>query len=181
MHFASKTQKFLAEEIQFSVKVILDVRKVTRSLRFRPPSVGLDLARVLLVHGELAPRLALSTILQASGYKVDVAASTAEALAKLDDGIYDLVLADQEFGKDRSGLDLLAYARVKGYRPATAFITSHHRRHGPRGELHSMGFRRFQHQNISIYTENLPQLLERVAELIGVRASRRYRPLRQAV
>ena len=181
MHFGTRTPKFLAEEIQISVKVIFDVRKVTRSLRFRPPSVGLDLARVLLVHGELAPRLALRTILQASGYKVDVAASTAEALAKLDDGVYDLVLADQEFGKDRAGLDLLAYARVKGYRPATAFFTSHHHRQGPGGQPHAMGPGRFQHQNVSIYTENLPHLLEKVAELIGLRASRRYRPLRQAV
>jgi CheY-like chemotaxis protein len=38
------------------------------------------------VHGDLAPRLALQTILQAGGYSVDVAASPAEALTKLDEG-----------------------------------------------------------------------------------------------
>jgi CheY-like chemotaxis protein len=170
----------MAEIMPFSVKVILDMRKTARSPRFSGQTLVLDLARVLLVHGELAPRLALRTILQAGGYKVDVAASTAEALAKLDDGVYDLVLADQQFGKDKSGLDLLAYARVKGYRPATAFITSHQRRRLV-GSLHSVGSRRVQRHNVSIYTENLPYLLEKVAELIGVRASRRYRPLRQAV
>jgi hypothetical protein len=171
----------MAELFQFSVKVFLDVQKFARSPRFRGPSPGLDLARVLLVHGELAPRLALRTILQAGGYKVDVAASTSEALAKLDDGVYDLVLADQQFGRDRSGPDLLAYARVKEYRPATAFITSHQRRRGPGGALSSIGTRGFPRHNVSIYTENLPYLLEKVADLIGVRASRRYRPLRQAV
>src|SRR4249920_2646648 len=55
---------------------------------------ALDLARVLLVHGDLAPRLALQTILQAGGYSVDVAASPAEALTKLDEGRYELVLSD---------------------------------------------------------------------------------------
>jgi CheY-like chemotaxis protein len=171
----------MAEFIQFSVKVFLNVRKIARSPRFSGQTIGLDLARVLLVHGDLAPRLALRTILQAGGYKVDVAASTAEALAKLDDGVYDLVLADQQFGKDKPGLDLLAYARVKEYRPATAFITSHQRRRGPARSLHAVGSKGAPRHNVSIYTENLPSLLEKIAELIGVRASRRYRPLRQAV
>jgi hypothetical protein len=35
--------------------------------------------------------------------------------------------------------------------------------------------------DLSIYTENLPNLLGEVAELIGVRACRRYRPLRTMV
>ncbi|HLI84756.1 MAG TPA: response regulator [Bryobacteraceae bacterium] len=140
------------------------------------------LARVLLVHGELAPRLALRTILQAGGYSVDVAGSVSEALAKLDDGVYDLVLTDQQLEKDQSGFDLLAYARVKEYRPATAFITSHQRRRGPSRAQHARGTAAGSRHNISIYTENLPQLLESIAELIGLRASRRYRaPLRQAV
>jgi CheY-like chemotaxis protein len=155
------------------------VRKYVESPRFSGPSLGL--ARVLLVQGELAPRLALRTILQAGGYTVDIAGSASEALAKLDEGVYDLVLTDQQL-EDQSGFDLLAYARVKEYRPATAFITSHQRRRGPGSAHHSRGSRATPRHNVSIYTENLPQLLERVAELIGVRASRRYRvPLRQAV
>jgi CheY-like chemotaxis protein len=133
----------------------------------------LDLARVLLVHGELAPRLALQTILQAGGYSVDVAATPAEALSKLDKGQYELVLSDTRFGSRQAGRDVLAYARIKEYRPATALVTSYEpavkRRPGP------------ERRQISIYTENLPNLLGEVAELIGVRASRRYRPLRQAM
>jgi CheY-like chemotaxis protein len=81
---------------------------------------ALDLARVLLVHGDLAPRLALQTILQASGYAVDVAASPAEALSKLDEGRYSLVLSDTNVP-----LNVLAYARVKDYRPATAQVSSY--------------------------------------------------------
>jgi CheY-like chemotaxis protein len=132
----------------------------------------LDLARVLLVHGELAPRLALRTILQAGGYSVDVAATPSEAISKLDEGRYALVLSDAEFGSRPAGRNVLAYARVKDYRPATALVTSYEpsqKRRPGRSKHH-----------ISIYTENLPNLLGEVAELIGVRASRRYRPPRQA-
>ena len=142
------------------------------SLGNRETSRSLDLARVLLVHGELAPRLALRTILQAGGYFVDVAATPSEAISKLDEGRYELVLSDAEFGSRPAGRNVLAYARVKEYRPATALVTSYEpsQNHRPgRGKHH-----------ISIYTENLPNLLGEVAELIGVRASRRYRPLRQA-
>jgi len=132
------------------------------------PGRALDLAKVLLVHGELAPRLALQTILQAGGYSVDVAASPAEALSKLDAGRYSLVLSDTNVP-----LNVLAYARVKDYRPATAQVSSYEP--SPKART-SDGQHTF-----SIYMENLPNLLSEVAELIGLRASRRYRPLRTAV
>jgi CheY-like chemotaxis protein len=129
----------------------------------------LDLARVLLVHGDLAPRLALQTILQAGGYSVDVAATPSEAIAKLDDSKYDLVLSDTDFGARPAGRNVLAYARVKDYRPATALVTSYE----PEFKYRTA---RRRHQ-ISIHTENLASLLSDVAELIGLRACRRYRPL----
>ena len=129
----------------------------------------LNLARVLLVHGSLAPRLALQTILQAGGYRVDIAATPAEALAKLDEHQYELVLGDDEFGSTPDGRAVLAYARVKSYQPATALITSSDSEL-PRGR-----------HKLSVHTENLPALLAKVAELIGLRAIRRYRALRPAV
>jgi hypothetical protein len=105
--------------------------------------------------------LTLQTILQASGYSVDVAASPAEAMLKLDDFQYDLVLADSVFGSD-----VLSYARVKEYRPATALVNSSEPfpEHRPR-----------RGSQFSVRTENLPNLLEEVAERIGARARRRYR------
>jgi CheY-like chemotaxis protein len=164
---------FRDEELRFSVKVVLEVSEMLRSPRSRGPSRNLNLARVLLVHGELAPRLALRTILQAGGYAVDAAATPAEALCKLDEQAYDLVLSEGRFSSGPGGSDLLAYARVKDYRPATAVITSHERTRLDRTRRRG--------QQISIHTENVTSLLEKVADLIGIRASRRYRPLRQAV
>jgi hypothetical protein len=133
-------------------------------MRFAPNSTpGLDLARVLLVHGELAPRLTLQTILQAGGYSVDVAGSASEALAKLDSNTYELVLSDPAPGNN----ELLAYARVKAYRPATATITSseHEFKRRPGRGAHEF----------SIRMEGVPLLLEKVADLIGLRASKLYR------
>lgn len=139
------------------------------SLRGSGNRKALDLARVLLVHGELAPRLTLQTILQAGGYAVDVAATPSEALSKLDEERYDLVLSDDE---SVPGRNVLAYARVKEYRPATAVVRSHDDPHPRRTSTK---------QSVAIRTENLPVLLEKVAELIGIRAIRRYRLARQIV
>jgi len=145
--------------------------QASSSLRGGVVRRNLNLARVLLVHGELAPRLTLQTILQAGGYTVDVAATPSEALGLLDEARYDLVLID---GESASGRNVLAYAKVKEYKPATAMVTSHgmiELRRSPHSSKPSM----------SIYTENLPLLLEKVAELIGIRAIRRYRPARQTI
>ena len=131
----------------------------------------LDLARVLIIHGELAPRLTLRTLLEAGGYAVDVAATLAEALAKLDNGRYELVLSDSRVGSHRFGEDVLAYARVKDYKPATARITSNE---PPERRLSGRG------KHVAVRTEDVPLLLSKVADLIGMRASRRYRFLRPA-
>ncbi|MCL4402081.1 MAG: response regulator, partial [Acidobacteria bacterium] len=120
-----------------------------------PPS-HLELARVLLVHGELAPRLALQTLLRAGGYSVDVAASAAEAFAKLDENHYELVLSDVQMESPDAGVKLLAYARVKEYQPATALVTAYHD-HKP----HKHKYLR----QVSIDTEDVSTLLAKVAEL----------------
>src|SRR3954466_11239138 len=93
---------------------------ISRPAPVDAPQRKLGLSRVLLAHGELAPRLTLKTILGAGGYAVDVAGSPEEAMVKLDECQYDLVLSDAGFGA-RS--NVLAYARVKSYRPATALVT----------------------------------------------------------
>jgi CheY-like chemotaxis protein len=132
---------------------------------------NLELARILVVHGELAPRLALKTILQAGGYAVDVAATPAEALAMMDEGRYELVLSDPLYGSGNEGDNVLAYARVKEYEPATALILSDDILVEGAGQ----DFR------VSVHTENVAALLATAAELIGRRASRKYRPVKRLV
>src|ERR1700688_1796017 len=83
-----------------------------------------ELARVLLVDDDPTSRLTLQTVLQAGGYRVDSAASAAEAVGKLEEQEYELVLSDLQMESPEAGLKVLAHARMRDYKPATAIVTS---------------------------------------------------------
>src|ERR1700689_369069 len=84
-----------------------------------------ELARVLLVDDDPTSRLTLQTVLEASGYHVDSAASAAEAVGKLDEQEYQLVLSDLQMESPEAGLKVLAHARMMDYKPATAIVTTY--------------------------------------------------------
>lgn len=139
-----------------------------------PRSRNLDLARVLLVDDDLTSRLTLQTVLEAGGYRVDAAASAAEAVEKLDDREYELVLSDLRMESPEAGLKVLAHARMMDYKPATALITTYQNSKPRVGSRNSGG-------TVLIEPEDLPGLLGRVADLISERATRRVeRELRHA-
>lgn len=131
---------------------------------------GLGLARVLLADDDPAARLTLQTVLEAGGYSVDAAASAAEAVGKLEQKEYELVLTDLHMESPESGLRVLAHARLMDYKPATALITTY------------LGKRpKATNRHVLIEPENVPELLDKVADLISERAQRRVqRTLRQA-
>jgi len=131
-----------------------------------------DLARVLLVDDDPASRLTLKTVLEAGGYNVDAAASAAEAVGKLDEGVYELVLSDLQMESPEAGLKVIAHARMKDYKPATALITTY-QNSTPAAVRHQ--------NSLFIRPEDLPGLLGKVADLISLRATRRLqRELRLA-
>jgi CheY-like chemotaxis protein len=135
-------------------------------LAHEPRNTALALARVLLVDDDPASRLTLQTVLQAGGYEVEAAASAAEAVGKLDEQEYELVLTDLKMESPEAGLRVLAHARLMDYKPATAVITTYQDRK-PRSAARRTG------QPVLIEPEDLPELLTRVAELIGERVTRR--------
>jgi CheY-like chemotaxis protein len=138
------------------------------------PGRGLELARVLLVDDDVANRLTLQTLLRAGGYRVDVAASAAEAVEKMDSGQYTLVLSDLELESPEAGLKVLAHAKMKEYRPATSLIKAY------RDSKQRM--RRPAPREVFVQTRDLASLLTKVADLIGLRAMRRSaRQLRQTM
>jgi hypothetical protein len=99
---------------------------------------------------------------------VSGAATAAEAIGKLDEREYQLVLADLRAESEEAGPRLLAYARQKEFRPATALIASDISETGRaarEGESHNSA--------VHISNENVYHLLDRVAELISRRADRR--------
>jgi|SRR5579864_487150 len=130
-----------------------------------------DLARVLLVDDDPTSRLTLQTVLEAGGYNVDAAASAAEAVGKLDEGEYELVLSDLQMESPDSGLKVIAHARMMDYKPATALITTYQNTRPVVSHQRS----------VLIKPEAIPELLGKVADLISQRATRRLeRELRLA-
>src|SRR5713226_8930266 len=119
-----------------------------------------DLARVLLVDDDPTSRLTLKTVLEAGGYNVDAAASAAEAVGKLDEGEYELVLSDLQMESPEAGLKVIAHARHMEYKPATAIVTTYR-------TMRSDHLR-----PMLIESEDLPNLLGKVADLISQRAAR---------
>ena len=132
------------------------------------------MARVLLVDGDLTSRLTLQTVLEAGGYRVDAAASAAEAVGMLEGAEYELVLSDLQMESPEAGLKVLAHARMMEYKPATALITTY-RNSKRRPAPGKSG------ETILIEPEDLPELLGHVAGLISERATRKVeRQLRHA-
>jgi CheY-like chemotaxis protein len=139
-------------------------------MRRTPRSFDYDLARVLLVDDDPASRITLKTVLEASGYHVESAASAAEAIGKLEDGVYELVLSGLNLESPDAGLKVLAQARNMDYKPATALLKTY-QNSAPSRKLSS----------ILIKPEDVPGLLFKVAGLISDRATRRVeRELRLA-
>ncbi len=134
------------------------------------PSLEFELARVLLVDDDPTSRLTLQTVLRAGGYHVDSAASAAEAVGKLDEQEYQLVLSDLQMESPEAGLKVLAHAKMMDYKPATAIVTTYQNSSKPSRQVRML-----------ITPEDIPGLLGKVAKLIGERAARRIeRQLRHA-
>jgi CheY-like chemotaxis protein len=149
-----------------SGKIVVRRKQESNALRLRNPRKGPGMARVLLADDNPASRLTLQTVLEAGGYRVDSAASAAEAVGLLDQAEYELVLTDIAMEEPESGLKVLEHARMKAYRPATAVVTSWQDSGQARNGEFIPG-------ELLIEPEDIPELLGKVARLIGERASRR--------
>lgn len=123
-------------------------------------------AKVLLADSDLASRLTVKTLLLKAGYAVEGAASAAEAMSRLDANEFQLVLADLRAESLTAGPALLAFARQKAYRPATALIAT---------DMTGPSTWRDADSVVSVTNEDISNFLANVAELIGNRADRRMR------
>ena len=126
-------------------------------------SAVLELARVLVVNDDPASRLTLQTVLAAGGYHVDAAATAAEAVGKMDQQEYELILSDMQMESPQAGLRVLAHAELMTYEPATALVTTW-QNSSPREQAGN--------GRVLIATEDIPDLLSTVAGLISKRATR---------
>lgn len=79
--------------------------------------------RLLVVEDDAAVRMTVVTGLEAEGYAVDAASSTREALQRLADSSYPIVISDI-YLDERTGLDVLQAARSKDPNCAVILMTA---------------------------------------------------------
>lgn len=81
--------------------------------------------RILLVDDDLAVLLTLKAVLELHGFEVETAGSSAEAGARLQSGVYHMVISDLRMETEEAGLDVIRMARRQAYDPATALLTAY--------------------------------------------------------
>jgi CheY-like chemotaxis protein len=81
--------------------------------------------RILLVDDDLAVLLTLKAVLELHGFEVDTAGSSAEAFARIESGVYQMVISDLRMETEEAGLEVLRRARLQAYDPATALLTAY--------------------------------------------------------
>src|SRR5271154_723255 len=81
--------------------------------------------RILLVDDDLAVLLTLKAVLELHGFEVDTAGSSAEAFARMESGVYQMVISDLRMETEEAGLEVIWRARRQAYGPATALLTAY--------------------------------------------------------
>jgi CheY-like chemotaxis protein len=81
--------------------------------------------RILLVDDDLAVLLTLKAVLELHGFEVETAGSSAEALARMTSGVYQMVISDLRMETEEAGLEVIRTAHRQAYDPATALLTAY--------------------------------------------------------
>ncbi len=80
--------------------------------------------RILLVDDDLAILLTLKAVLELHDFEVETAASTKEAFARMESGVYNMVISDLHMETEEAGLEVIRAAHRQSYAPATALLTA---------------------------------------------------------
>jgi DNA-binding NtrC family response regulator len=83
----------------------------------------LDLSRLLVVEDDMGVRTTIVTFLELEGYTVDAVSSTREAMRRLNEWSYPIVISDI-YLDERTGLDVLEAARAKNPDCAVILMTA---------------------------------------------------------
>jgi CheY-like chemotaxis protein len=81
--------------------------------------------RILLVDDNLAVLLTLKAVLELHGFEVETAGSSAEAFARMESSVYQMVISDLHMETEEAGLEVIRTARRQPYDPATALLTAY--------------------------------------------------------
>ena len=81
--------------------------------------------KILLVDDDLAVLLTLKAVLELHQFEVQTATSAADAEAKLESGVYHMVITDARMETEDAGFKVIRAARKQKYKPATALLTAY--------------------------------------------------------
>ncbi len=112
--------------------------------------------RILVVDDEAAARLTLEKVLQMNGFAVETAGSLAEALVKLNDGPYHMVISNLGGESETGGLELVRAAQGTDYNPAIALLSQSIQRNGTRRA----------DESVYVRPENTSDLLRQIEALL---------------
>ena len=119
--------------------------------------------RILVAADDMPARLTLEAVLHKSGYAVDSAASSAEAMEKIEDEQYALILCNLRQESPDACRKVIGLAQRQEYKPATAYLTT-----SSDGESSVSNS-----DDMLVETAEVPALLTGIAELIANRAAYR--------
>lgn len=80
--------------------------------------------RILLVDDDLAVLLTRKAVLELHGFEVETAVSSAEAFARMESGVYQMIISDLRMETEDAGLEVIRRANLQAYDPATALLTA---------------------------------------------------------
>lgn len=80
--------------------------------------------RILVADDELAILLTLKAVLEINGFDVETATSAREAVSKLKNGAYHMVITDMKMEHEHAGYDVIRAAKANGSDPAVAILTA---------------------------------------------------------
>jgi DNA-binding response OmpR family regulator len=81
--------------------------------------------RILLVDDDLPVLLTLKAVLELNHFDVETATSAREAMKKLNEHVYQLVITDARMETEDAGFHVVRAARKQPYNPATAMLTAY--------------------------------------------------------
>ena len=82
-------------------------------------------ARLLIVEDERGIRLALRGLLAKDGHDVELAETGADAIRRLEEAPFDLILTDLALGRGTTGMDVLRASKEQRPETAVVMITAH--------------------------------------------------------
>ena len=80
--------------------------------------------RILVVDDDLAVLLTLKAVLELHGFEVETACNCAEAFARMESGVFHMVISDLRMETEEAGLEVIRAAHRQAYNPATALLTA---------------------------------------------------------